>query len=172
MDRPIEYRATVSDYEIRRAARGDLDALGRLGARLMHLHYEFDRKRFMRPGARAEQGYAAFLETQLDDPESLVLVAVRDGEVRGYVYAAIEPQSWKELRDRAGFIHDILVDEASRGMGIADTLMDHALGWLREQRMPRVILSTAAANGTAQRLFIRKGFRTTMFEMTFELNDE
>ena len=161
----------MSDYEIRRAVPEHLDALGRLGALLMRAHYEFDRKRFMHPGAHAEAGYAAFLATQLDDPESLVLVAVHDGEVRGYVYAAIEPRSWKELRDRAGFIHDVLVDAASRRLGIADALMDHALGWLREQRVPRVILWTAAANRQAQRLFIRKGFRTTMHEMTFELTD-
>ena len=75
------------------------------------------------------------------------------------------------MRGRAGFIHDVLVDAASRRLGIADALMDHALGWLREQRVPRVILWTAAANRQAQRLFIRKGFRTTMHEMTFELTD-
>ncbi|HVH57141.1 MAG TPA: hypothetical protein VM791_12855 [Vicinamibacterales bacterium] len=80
----------MSDYEIRRAAPEHLDALGRLGALLMRVHYEFDRKRFMHPGSHAEAGYGAFLATQLDDPESLVLVAVHDGEVRGYVY---EPSS-------------------------------------------------------------------------------
>jgi hypothetical protein len=35
----------------------------------------------------------------------------RDGTVVGYVYAGIEPQSWKELRDAAGFIHDVVVDQ-------------------------------------------------------------
>ena len=28
-----------------------------------------------------------------------------------HVYAALEPISWKELRDACGFIHDIAVDE-------------------------------------------------------------
>jgi GNAT superfamily N-acetyltransferase len=159
----------MSDYEIRRATSEDLQALGRLGAVLMRAHYAFDSNRFMRPGARAEDGYAAFLATQLDDPESLVLVAVHDGEVRGYLYAAVEPRSWKELRDRAGFIHDILVDEPSRRFGIADALLDRAVAWIREQRVPRVILWTAAKNEQAQRLFARKGFRVTMQEMTLEL---
>jgi GNAT superfamily N-acetyltransferase len=98
-----------------------------------------------------------------------VLVAVHDGEVRGYLYAAVEPRSWKELRDRAGFIHDILVDEPSRRFGIADALLDRAVAWIREQRVPRVILWTAAKNEQAQRLFARKGFRVTMQEMTLEL---
>ena len=159
----------MGEYRIRRANADDLEALGRLGALLMRVHYGFDGRRFMRPGAHAEEGYAAFLATQLEDPESLVLVAVRDGTVRGYIYAAIEPRSWKELRDRAGFIHDVLVDEPSRRAGMADALLDGAIAWLREQRLPRVILGTAAQNEQAQRLFARKGFRTTMYEMTLEL---
>jgi ribosomal protein S18 acetylase RimI-like enzyme len=159
----------MGDYRIRRANEDDLPALGRLGALLMRAHYGFDPDRFMRPGADAERGYAAFLGTQLDDPDSLVLVAVRDGTVRGYLYAGIEPRSWKELRDRAGFIHDVLVDEPSRRAGLADALLDGAIAWLREQHLPRVILWTASQNESAQRLFARKGFRMTMHEMTLEL---
>ena len=33
-------------------------------------------------------------------------MAERAGEVVGCVYAGIEPHSWKELREAAGFIHD------------------------------------------------------------------
>ena len=32
----------------------------------------------------------------------------------GYVYAGLEPLSWKELRDAAGFIHDVVVEESDR----------------------------------------------------------
>lgn len=159
----------MSDYVVRPATAADLPALGRLGALLMRVHYAFDRHRFMRPGANAEEGYAWFLGTQLDDPESLVLVAQREGVVTGYVYAGVEPQSWKELRERAGFIHDVLVDEGSRRIGLADALLDRAIEWLREQHVPRVILWTAAQNADAQRVFARKGFRVTMHEMTREL---
>jgi ribosomal protein S18 acetylase RimI-like enzyme len=159
----------MTDYLIRPATSHDLDALGRLGAILMRAHFAFDNDRFMRPGADAEGGYAWFLGTQLDDPESLVLVAERQGVVIGYLYAGIEPLSWKELRERAGFIHDVLVDEWSRRLGIAEALLDAAITWLKEKDVPRVILWTAAPNEQAQRLFARKGFRMTMFEMTLEL---
>lgn len=154
---------------IRRATSADLPSLGRLGALLMRAHYAFDKDRFMRPETDAEAGYAWFLGTQLDDPESLVLVAEREGEAIGYLYAGIEPLSWKELRGRAGFIHDVMVDEGSRRTGIADALLDRAIEWLRDHRVPRVILWTAAQNEQAQRLFSKKGFRITMHEMTLEL---
>jgi ribosomal protein S18 acetylase RimI-like enzyme len=160
----------MTDHVIRRATAADLPALGRLGATLMQVHYEFDRDRFMRPGRDPAGGYAAFLRTQLDDPDCLVLVAERDSNVVGYLYAGIEPQSWKELREQAGFIHDILVEEGNRRAGLADALIDRAIEWLRDRRVPRVLLWSAAPNVAAQRLFERKGFRTTMLEMTKELD--
>jgi ribosomal protein S18 acetylase RimI-like enzyme len=156
-------------HTIRPATREDLAAVGRLGALLMRVHYEFDRQRFMRPLAGAERGYASFLGSQLGDPDSIVLVAEHDGRVVGYVYAAVEPASWKELRDRAGYIHDVLVDEGHRRSGMAEDLMNAAVDWLRSRDVPRVVLATASQNESAQRLFQRLGFRPTMIEMTREL---
>jgi len=147
----------------------DLPALGRLGALLMHAHYQFDPQRFLAPGNDAEEGYAWFLGTQLRKKDVAIFVAERDGEVLGYVYAGIEPLSWKELRDEAGFIHDIVVDERGRRSGVASALMARAFEWLHERGMPRVILWTADPNEAAQRLFTAVGFRRTMIEMTREL---
>jgi GNAT superfamily N-acetyltransferase len=156
-------------FFVRRASRQDLPALGRLGAHLLYVHYRFDHDRFMAPGDATEAGYAWFLGTQLDESDVAVFVAEHDGDVVGYVYAGIEPQSWKELREPAGFIHDIVVEERGRRMGVALALMDAAVEWLRERGMPRVILWVAQPNAPAQQLFARFGFRRTMIEMTREL---
>lgn len=157
----------TTDAVIRRATQADLPALGRLGALLMRAHYAFDRKRFMAAGA--DEGYAWFLGTQLAEPDVAIFVAERGGEVLGYVYAGLEPLSWKELRDAAGFIHDIVVDERGRRTGLAGALIGHATEWLRSRGAPRVMLWTAEQNVDAQRLFARLGFRRTMIEMTLEL---
>ncbi len=154
---------------IRLATPDDLPALGRLGALLMRTHYEFDPQRFMAAGTDAADGYAWFLGRQLKDQDVVVYVADQDGEVFGYVYAAIEPISWKELRDECGFIHDIVVDERGRRGGTATALIEKAIEWLRERGMPRVILQTADKNAAAQQLFAKLGFRRTMIEMTREL---
>lgn len=160
----------MSDVTIRRATRSDLPALGRMGALLMRTHFAFDQKRFLEPGDNAEEGYAWFLGEQLeDDVNAVVLVAELRGEVIGYVYAALEPISWKELRDACGFIHDLLVEERGRRGGVATALMDAAMAWLKKQGAPRVVLGTAEQNEGAQRLFARLGFRRTMVEMTKEL---
>lgn len=155
---------------IRRAEPDDADALGHLGAMLMRAHYGFDAKRFLQPRRSAASGYAAFLGSMLRDEESAIFVAVEDELVIGYVWVALEPLSWKELRGPAGFVHDIAVREEWRRSGAARALMHAATEWLREHDAPRVILWTAAANEAAQRLFHSIGFRDTMIEMTMELD--
>ena len=154
---------------IRRAVREDLPAVGRLGARLLRVHYDFDNNRFMSPTPDADEGYAWFLASQLKKNDALVLVAEREERIVGYLYAGVEPRNWKELREEAGFVHDILVDDAARGRGAGEALMTAAFDWMREQRVPRVVLWTAADNIRARQLFERLGFRATMTEMTKEL---
>ena len=159
----------AADVRIRPATKDDVPALGRLGASLMRLHYAFDAQRFLAPSGNPEEGYGRFLGHQLREPDATVFVAERAGEVAGYVYAGIEPLSWKELRDEAGFIHDIVVDEPHRGGGIATALIETASLWLKAKGVPRVILWTAESNHAAKRLFEQTGFRRTMIEMTREL---
>jgi len=159
---------TIQGVIIRRGEQRDLEAVGRLGARLLRDHHEFDRLRFMAPRGNTEAGYAWFLGTQLERDDAVVFVAELDGHVVGYVYAGIEPQSWKELRDEAGFIHDVYVDESARRGGVAAALLDAAVEWLAGRGMPRILLWTAAPNESARRLFARLGFRHTMTELTRE----
>jgi len=162
-------RALPADVRIRRATDADVPALGRLGAALLRLHYAFDAKRFMAPRGDPEEGYAWFLGSQLREDDVVIFVAERKGDAVGYVYAGLEPLSWKELREASGFIHDVVVDEAHRGAGIARALIEAASEWLKSHGAPRVILWTAEPNHAAQRLFERAGFRRTMIEMTREL---
>lgn len=154
---------------IRKADRHDLAALGRLGAMLMRTHYAFDPKRFLAPGEGTERGYGSFLGSVLDSDEDCVFVAEENGVVAGYVYAALEPLSWKELRGPAGFIHDVAVTEEGRRTGVGTKLMQTAIDWLRQRGAPQVILWTAAPNEGAHALFRRLGFRDTMIEMTLDL---
>jgi ribosomal protein S18 acetylase RimI-like enzyme len=159
---------------IRVAVRADLPVLGQLGALLIRTHHAFDSLRFMAPGADPAPGYARFLATQLGESEVVIFVAERAGEaggsskVVGYVYAGLEPMSWQELREPAGFIHDLVVEPAARGMGVARHLVERAADWLEAHGAPRVMLWTAQRNAGARALFEQLGFRTTMLEMTRE----
>ena len=156
--------------KIRPAEPRDLEALGRLGAHLMAAHYAFDPLRFLAPREGTERGYASFLGAMLREDDTRVFVATEDETVVGYVFVALEPLSWKELRGPAGFVHDVVVAEEARRTGVATALMDAALAWLRERGAPRVVLQTASQNDAARALFAKRfGFRETMVEMTLEL---
>src|SRR5688572_26291095 len=154
---------------IRKASHADRAALGRLGVLLMDVHYNFDRRRFLEPKANALAGYASFLVSQLDDPDSVIFVAEDNGAVIGYCYAVIEPMSWKELRDEAGFISDLALDPAARRQGAGRKLVNAAIQWFRERKLARVMLWTSTQNAAARELFASAGFRPTMTEMTLDL---
>lgn len=157
---------------IRPAAPADLAAVGRLGALLVRTHHDFDPQRFIAAMPRTEQLYASFLGRQLDQADVVVLVAERGGEVLGYTYAGVEGNDYMALRGPAGVLHDIVVDPAHRGRGVGRMLLDATLAALKARGAPRVVLSTAERNETAQRLFARAGFRRTMVEMTREMDGE
>ena len=149
-----------------------MPAVGRLGARLVRQHHEFDAARFIAASASTEKGYGAYLGTQLEEPNVVILVAERGGDVIGYTYAGVEGWDYMALRGPAGVLYDIIVDPSHRGMGVGRQLLDATLAVLAEHGAPRVVLSTAEQNEPAQRLFASAGFRRTMVEMTRELGAE
>jgi ribosomal protein S18 acetylase RimI-like enzyme len=153
---------------IRPAAPADSKAIGRLGALLVRLHHDLDPDRFLAPMPQTEEKYGSFLGTQLAKPNITILVAERGGEVVGYTYAGIEGTDYMALRGPAGVIYDLVVDPAHRRQGVGGALLDATLEALEAKGAPRVVLSTAEGNETAQRLFARAGFRRTMIEMTRE----
>ena len=146
-------------------------AVGRLGALLVRTHHDFDPQRFMAATAGTERAYGSFLGTQLHDPNVVILVAERGGEILGYTYSGVEGNDYMALRGPAGVLYDIVVDPAHRRNGVGGMLLDATLAALKARGAPRAVLSTAEKNGAAQRLFDRAGFRRTMIEMTRELKD-
>ena len=161
----------MAGFVIRRATSADLPSLGRLGALLVQQHHDFDSRRFLAPSTRTPEHYAAFLGSQLDDPDVLLLVAEQDGRVIAYAFTAMEGYDYKSLRGPAALLHDVLVDPDYRGRGVGGRLLDETLSSMRARGVRQIVLATAERNEAAQRLFARIGFRRTMIEMTRELDE-
>lgn len=153
---------------IRPAERRDLAVIGRLATLLVGLHHDLDPQRFIAPTADTPKGYAQYLGSQLRRTDSVLLVAEADGAVVGYAWARMEGMDWMTLRGPAGVLNDIVVDPAARGRGIGRHLLEEVIADLTARGAPRIVLSTAARNDAAQRLFASAGFRATMVEMTRE----
>lgn len=157
-----------ASLEIRAALREELPLVAELAAKLVHLHHAFDAQRFFVP-ENVAKGYAWWFEQEIDRPEVVLIVAVREGRLVGYAYARLEERDWNQLLDACGALHDLWVEPEERGGGVARKLVASCIDRLRERGAPRVVLHAAAANGEAQALFERLGFRRTMVEMTCEL---
>lgn len=163
--------ADPSAVVVRPATAADESVLGRLGALMVRTHHKLDPARFIAATPRTERGYGAWLASQIEEPDVVVIVAERAGEVVGYAYAGVEGPDYMALRGPAGVIHDLLVDPAHRGSGVGTRLLHAALAALAARGAPMAVLSTASRNEAAQRLFRRAGFRPTMVEMTRELGE-
>lgn len=154
---------------IRKARAGDLETVSRLAGQLVQMHHAWDPLRWMMPEG-IEEGYARFFAGQLENPETVILVAEDEGgDLVGYAYAALEPRSWADLRDACGKLHDVFVAEKARRQGIASALTRAAMARLRELGAPRVVLTSAWQNRQAHALCRALGFRETMLEMAREL---
>ena len=156
-------------FTVRPIEQRDLEATAKLAGALIRLHHEWDPARFFVVRG-VEAGYARFLATEMKNPDAVVLVAVQGDEARvvGYAYASLEERNWSDLRDACGKLHDVFVDEAARGGGVAAALVEESVKRLRAMGAPRVVLMTATKNEAGRRLFARLGFRETMIEMTRE----
>jgi ribosomal protein S18 acetylase RimI-like enzyme len=135
---------------------------------LVQTHHDFDPQRFIAASERTADGYGSYLGRQLRESDVVVLVAEENGEVLGYTYAGLEGFDYMALRGPAGVLYDIVVDPAHRRHGVGRLLLDATLAALTAKGAPRIVLSTAARNEPAQRLFAHAGFRRTMIEMTRE----
>ena len=167
MDPGVRPDPQPTGVQIRPATASDRAALGRYGAALMRQHHAADPRRFLLT-PRPEEGYGRFLVSELEDPDCIVRVAERLGEVVGYVFASIEPTSWRDLRGPGGFIHDVYVDERARRTGTGEALLRAAIAWIHSRGMTQVVLATKSGNESARRLFAKIGFRETMREMTLD----
>ena len=153
---------------IRTITDRDWSRIGELGHQLIQMHHSFDRSRFISPDALGGDLYIARVRDELARGHATIHVAEENGRIVGYVFAGAEPASWKELRHEAGFIHDIVVEDAARDSGVGQALVASALDWFERRGVTRIMLWTAHENHGAQRLFRRLGFRPTMIEMALE----
>jgi ribosomal protein S18 acetylase RimI-like enzyme len=135
---------------------------------LVSAHHELDPSRFISVDMLRGDDYTARVRSEIESGHVTVRVADVDSRIVGYVFAGIEPASWKELRREAGYIHDLVVDETHRRAGIGSALIASALEWFDARGVTRIMLWTAPQNTDAQRLFRRVGFRQTMIEMTLD----
>jgi ribosomal protein S18 acetylase RimI-like enzyme len=165
---PARLGAMNDSVLVKAMEAADLDDVGRMAAALVHYHHGLDPRRFLLVDG-VESGYKRYFASQLAEPNTVLLVALRGNRRVGYAYARAEPRDWNALLDVHGALHDIYVEQEERRGGVGGALLAEVKSRLTRAGAPRLVLSTAVQNEPAQRLFERHGFRRTMLEMTCEL---
>lgn len=94
------------------------------------------------------------------DENILILIAEVDGRPAGYALGRIfeEEDTADNGTGRMGLFDELFVDEAARGLGLGQKLMDEAMKWFKDKGIARVKLHAYTWNGNAKRLYEHNGF--------------
>lgn len=152
--------------EIRQACKEDIPRILTLLEQIGRLHYE-GRPDLFRLGKKFG---CEDVEKLLRDPETPVLVALTEGQVKGYVMCVYK--QYKEhgtLRDRKVlYIDDFCVDGDCRGTGIGKALYERVRQLARETDCANVELNVWAFNESAVRFYEKCGMKPQRIIMESE----
>ena len=152
---------------IRRARDGDEHHVAEFAIRLFAQHVEYDPGRFS-IFANVD-GAARFYRSRFDTADSAVFVAELENEIVGFAYIERDPLNYSELLENGAWLHDIYVDEQARAEGVGKALISAAAKAAKQMGAEKLLLTVAAKNPGAQKIFEKAGFRPTMMEMTLNL---
>ncbi|MBC6975965.1 GNAT family N-acetyltransferase [Bacillus sp. Xin] len=115
------------------------------------------------------EGAKMFLRNRIEREESIIFVAVEDGQYLGFtqLYPSFSSISMKEL----WILNDLFVQEGKRGAGIGKKLLEAAKTFALENGAKGLKLQTEIDNISAQRLYAENGYlrdnRYFHYELTF-----
>jgi ribosomal protein S18 acetylase RimI-like enzyme len=92
-------------------------------------------------------------------PDS-IFVAESEGAVCGHLLIAFRTLLYAGAEVPAANIGLVLVDESYRGRGVGSLLLDTALGYIREMKVPLTWLNTIPGDGPAYAMYRRRGFES------------
>ena len=110
--------------------------------------------------------YARWLPERAADPRSVFLVAQRDdATLAGFTVGTVEPEVPIFWVPECGWIHDLWVEPADRGHGVASALARAAIERFGRIGVAQVRLHTGMFNQAARDTFASVGFRACVVEM-------
>ena len=106
---------------------------------------------------KAPQMFEEDLHHLLDDPGSVLFVALDEGRAVGFIYADMD-QADAEPSYSECWLHDMGVTPLFQGRGIGKQLLDRACQWGKENGARYFLLKSGFKNHTAHALFEAEGF--------------
>jgi streptothricin acetyltransferase len=96
-------------------------------------------------------------QSYISDPDKTIYFAYVDGQLAGQIDVA---RHWNAF----AWIDDLAVDVRFRRRGVGRALMQTAVDWAKERRLPGIMLETQDNNVTACRFYENFGFKLYGFD--------
>lgn len=146
------------EVHVRPAEPQDADAVDQLILYLDQVHAEARPDLFHAPSQKPRGDH--FLQTALQDPQQLVLVAMRKGKVVGFAHALIKhsPPGNPRIERRYSEIDSIAVHPLSQRLGAGRELIEAAVSWAESNGVHDHQVAAHEFNRTARKLYERLGF--------------
>lgn len=93
--------------------------------------------------------------------DTLILIAELEGTPVGYALGRIfeENEAADNGTGRMGLFDELFLDDAARGLGLGQKLLDETMKWMKERGINRVKLHAYSWNDHAKKLYARNGFK-------------
>ena len=118
--------------------------------------YLFDQYRQFYKQSEDIDGATVFLQERMEKNETVILLALEDGEVVGFTQ--LFPIFSSVSMRKAWLLNDLFVQEDQRGKGIGTKLLDAAKQLGRNTEAKWLLLQTGADNKTAQAVYEKNGW--------------
>ncbi len=142
--------------------------IGDLWVELMAFHAALDARFSVPPHGRAN--YIRHVQHALRDETFVVLVAVEQQQVVGYVMGYIGQNPPIFAHPRYGFIADLCVTSQCRRKGAGEALVKKICAWFRGRGMHSVQLNVAHLNPLSQAFWRKVGCADYLDHMWLELD--
>lgn len=156
------------EVHVRRAEKNDAPAIAEMALKLVEQHVGYDPVRFARIATL--DGMTWFYGSQTDAEDARILVAEVEDQIVGFAYLSFEEKNYVDLSALSAKLHDIYIEEDSRGSSTGAKLIEVAIAEAKDLGATKILLSVAAKNVSAQKFFEKQGFRTTMLEKMLKLS--
>lgn len=151
--------------QVRRAVAADAPALISLNADVQQLHADALPHLFKQP--TPDTWPTARIVELLSQPGRWILLAERDGEPIGYLYAeerTVEQDAARHAQ-RILYIHHLAVRPSAQGQAAGRLLIAEAKAMAQAWGAERILLDTWAFNAKARHFFESQGFETFNYRM-------
>lgn len=115
------------------------------------------------------EGAKAFVQDRIAQNESVIFVAVQNGEYVGFTQ--LYPSFSSVSMNRLWILNDLFVQESNRGTGVGKSLLEAAKQFASENGAKGLNLQTETNNISAQRLYAKNGYirdnQHFHYELTF-----